>query len=69
MSKVNTPEFRVAFPNVFKARRNDMNEKDEYSLVALFPKGADLTVLREAAMEAAVKKWGEDKAQWPGNRS
>lgn len=67
MSKVNTPEFRVAFPAVFKPKRNDLNGKDEYSLVALFPKGADLSGLKKAAQEALEKKFGADKAKWPKN--
>jgi len=67
MSKVLTPKFRVAFPNVFRARRNDLNGKDEYSLVALFPKDADLTALKAAAQDAIIKKFGEDKSKWPQN--
>ncbi len=31
MSKINTPEFRVAFPSVFQAKKNDLNGKDEMS--------------------------------------
>ena len=65
MSKVNTPEFRVAFPQVFQPKKNDLNGKDEYSVVALFPKGADLSALKKAAQEALVKKFGPEKAKWP----
>lgn len=65
MSKVLTPVFRVSYPNVFKPKHNDLSGKDEYSLVALFPKGADLTPLKKAAEEAVIKKWGENKAKWP----
>lgn len=67
MANVTTPPFRVSYPNVFKAKKNDLNGKDEYSLVALFPKGADLSALKSAAMEAITKKWGTDKAKWPAN--
>lgn len=67
MGKVNTPMFRVAFPNVFKPRKNDLNGNDEYSLVALFAKDADLSVLKTAAMEAAKTKWGDDQSKWPKN--
>lgn len=66
-TQVLTPEFRVAFPKVFKAERNDLNGKDEYSLVALFPKGADLSKLKAAAKAAAEKKWGSDPKKWPKN--
>jgi len=67
MSKCLTPMFRVSYPNVFKPKRNDLSGKDEYSLVALFPKGADLSSLKKAAEEAGIKKWGENKAKWPKN--
>jgi hypothetical protein len=62
-----TPEFRVSYPNVFKARKNDMNGKDEYSIVALFKKGEDLSKLKAAAEEAMAKKFGADKKKWPKN--
>lgn len=65
MSNVMTPEFRVSYPNVFKAKKNDLNGKDEYSLVALFPKGADLSKLKAAAQAAIEKKWGTDRTKWP----
>lgn len=67
MSKVLTPEFRVSFPNVFEAKVNQLSGKAEYSLVALFPKGADLSQLHEAMTKACVDKWGADKAGWPAN--
>lgn len=67
MTALYTPEFRVSYPNVFKPKRNELNGKDEYSLVALFPKGADLTELKKAAHAACVKKWGPDKNAWPQN--
>jgi hypothetical protein len=54
-----TPEFRVSYPAVFTAKKNDLNDKMEYSVVALFPKGADLSKLKAAAQEAAEKKWGK----------
>jgi hypothetical protein len=62
-----TPKFRVSYPNVFKAKRNELSGKDEYSLVALFPKGADLSALKKAAEFALTQKWGTDKKKWPSN--
>ncbi|MCA9339693.1 MAG: DUF2815 family protein [Candidatus Saccharibacteria bacterium] len=62
-----TPEFRVSYPNVFKAQVNKLSGREEFSIVALFPKGADLSKLKAAAQEAMVKKWGSDKAKWPKN--
>lgn len=67
MSNVLTPKFRVSYPSVFKPKMNDLNGKEEYSLVALFPKGADLSVLKKAAEDAIAKKFGADKTKWPKN--
>lgn len=67
MSTINTPVFRVSYPNLFQPKRNDLNGKDEYSIVALFKKGDDLTKLKAACQAAIEKKWGKDKNQWPPN--
>lgn len=64
---VMTPEFRVSFPNLFKAKKNELSGEDEYSVQALFPKNADLSVLKKAAEAAIAKKWGDDKKKWPAN--
>jgi hypothetical protein len=56
-----TPKFRVSYPNVFKPKRNELNGKDEYSLVALFPKGADLSALEKAIDQAINEKWPDPK--------
>lgn len=68
MSKTLTPEFRVSYCNVFEPKLNELNGKQEYSCVALFPKGADLTKLYALAKEAMEKKWGTDSTKWPQNR-
>lgn len=62
---VMTPKFRVSYPNVFKPRLNTMSKKEEFSLTALFPKDADLTVLKDAMKKAIVDKWGADEKKWP----
>lgn len=67
MASVMTPVFRVSYPNVFKPKKNELNGQDEYSLVALFPKDADLSQLKAAAQKAITDKWGSDKAKWPAN--
>lgn len=67
MKKVLTPEFRVSFPHLFTAKKNDLNGKDEYSVVALFPKDADLKPLLAAAQEVALSEFGPDKTKWPKN--
>jgi hypothetical protein len=66
-TQVLTPEFRVSYPKVFKAERNDLSGKDEFGLVALFPKGADLSKLKAAAKAACETKWGTDPKKWPKN--
>lgn len=67
MANINTPTFRVSYPNVFKAKKNDLNGKDEFSIVALFKKGEDISALKTAAQKAITDKWGPDKAKWPQN--
>jgi hypothetical protein len=63
--KTLTPEFRVSYANVFKPQKNDLNGKMEYSLVAIFPKGTDLTALKAAAAKPLIEKYGPDQAKWP----
>jgi hypothetical protein len=60
-----TPEFRVSHPKVFSAEKNDLNGEMEYSLVALFSKGADLSEMKKAAEQVLADKFGSDKAKWP----
>jgi hypothetical protein len=67
MANLLTPAFRVSYPNVFKPKLNQLSNKEEYSLVALFPKGTDLSALKKAAQEAVVAKWGADEKKWPKN--
>lgn len=62
-----TPIFRASYPNVFKPKLNDLNGKEEYSVMALFPKGCDLSALKKMAQDAVEKKWGADKAKHPTN--
>lgn len=62
-----TPEFRASYPQVFRAKRNDLNGKDEFSVMALFDAKADLSKLKAAAEAAIVEKWGADKEKWPQN--
>lgn len=66
MIKVLTPKFRLSYPNVFKARLNELNGKEEYSVVALFPKNADLSALKKAVDQAMNEKWGDEKKRPKG---
>lgn len=63
--KVNTPKFRVSFPAVFE--QTEYQGKKFYSVMALFPKDADLSQLKEQAEKAVIEKWGADKNKWPKN--
>ncbi len=59
--KTTTPMFRMNYPFLFKPRVNSMNGNEEYSLTALFPKGADLTRLRAKIEEVIQEKWGSKR--------
>lgn len=67
MANVHTPKFRVSYPAVFKPKLNDMSQKMEYSVVAVFKKGEDLTKLKNAVTEILTEKLGPDKTKWPKN--
>lgn len=67
MENLITPKFRVSYAKVFRPEKNKLNDKMEYSLVAIFPKGTDLSALTKAAGAAIVEKFGADKAKWPKN--
>lgn len=62
-----TSTFRMSYPNLFTAKKNDLSGKEEFQVVGLFAKGADLSMLKKAANAAVVAKWGEDKSKWPTN--
>jgi hypothetical protein len=60
-----TPPFTVSYPKVFKKEVNKLSGKEEYSLLAVFEPGTDLTPLKKAMEAACAKKFGEDKSKWP----
>jgi len=62
-----TPEFRLSYPHLFEPKENTLSGKMEYSVTALFPKGADLSALIAAAKAATEAKWGADPKRWPKN--
>ena len=64
-TKIITPEFRVSYAHVFKAQKNDLSGKMEYSVVAIFPSNADLSALKQAAQNTLVEKFGADQSKWP----
>lgn len=66
MANILTPTFRMNFPRLFKAEKNQLSGKEEFSVVALFPKGTDLTALNKAVEDAINDKW-PDKKKRPAN--
>lgn len=67
-NNVMTPEFRTSFSYVFRpSKPMEPGQEPKYSLTMLFKKGENLDVLKKAAQEVIVEKWGADKAKWPKN--
>lgn len=62
-ARVLTPEFRVSYPHVFKPN-SIKGSKPKYSITMLFPKDADLAVVKEAMRQAKIAKFG-GKENWP----
>lgn len=61
---IKTPLCRLAFANLFKARKSEFDgqEKETFDATLLFAKSDDISALKNAAMQAAVDEWG-DKAK------
>lgn len=49
---------RLSFPTLFKPKAVEDGQEPKYSVSLLFPKGADISLLREAAKHCAVGKFG-----------
>lgn len=67
-TQVVSPKGQFSYPNLFKARRNNLNKDDKrefYSVDILFDKSADLKVLNEAIDAALEKRLGTDKTKYP----
>ena len=57
---------RLSYPHLFKAHVNSKKFKDaapKFSATLLFPKGADVSLLENAAKATAVEEWGP---KWQG---
>lgn len=65
MANVVTPYFTANFPALFEKKLNKLNNKMEYSVMAIFPKGTDFAAMKKAAADAALAKFGPDKGKWP----
>lgn len=57
--RVVTPKFRVSFPALLESRFNELNKKNEFGVMMLFPKDTDLSDLKKLAKETAHEKWGK----------
>jgi hypothetical protein len=62
-----TPEFRASYMNVFEPGKANDKGIRKYEVSMLFPKGADLSLLKKAAIEVMTTKFGPDQAKWPKN--
>ena len=73
-----TAPFRLAFPEVFKAKAYENGGTAKYSITMLFPKDESALIpslpntngimaLRRLAFEAVQEKWGVDKIKWPAS--
>ena len=55
--QIKTPQFLLSFPALFEPRSSKNGGEPKYSLLAIFKKGTDLSVLQQAAREAALAHW------------
>lgn len=62
VTKCRTPKFKTSYAQwLFKPQLND-DGNEKYSCVMLFPKGTDLTEMKQCAKNAAINKFGAAKA-------
>jgi hypothetical protein len=57
--KTVTPEFRLAFPSLFKKRAFKEGQTEKYEITMLFSKKVSLKTLEELCNKAAVERWGK----------
>lgn len=63
-TKVITPEFKASYVNAWEPGETP-NGDLKYSVSMVFSKDTDLSEMKKAAENAAIKKWGNDKSKWP----
>ena len=61
-TRLQTPLFRASYAYVWEPVA-DKQGILKYRILMMFPKTTDLTPLAEAAMNAAINKWGKERAQ------
>ena len=62
--KLVTPEFRAAYPHLFRPSAIE-NSAPKYSVTGLFPKTTDLSAIQKAMTSSKVAAFGPDKSKWP----
>lgn len=70
--KILTPEFRVSYPNVFKARAFDDAQEAKFSVIALFSaktvkENPLFKKLMETAKAACIEEWGDKLPKFKHN--
>ncbi len=58
--KIQTPEFRVSFPEVFVPKSYNDKSVKKYSIVMLFAKGTDFKGIQDLIRRTITKKWGAE---------
>jgi hypothetical protein len=65
-TRVQTPEARLSFPNLFQPKSYLEGQEPKYSCTLLFSDKTKLQALRDAVDQAKADKWGP-KEKWPKN--
>lgn len=56
---IRTCEVRLSYPELFVAKAVEEGGKPKFSASVLFPKGADLTLLKEEIKRVVKEEWGD----------
>lgn len=59
--RIQTPEAILSYPNLYEPRAVNEGDEAKYSCTFIFPKGTDISVLKDAVVEVARREFG-DKA-------
>ena len=57
---ITLPTCRLAYPNVFEMKYNELKKKEEWAVTMLFTKDTDLSKLKQAMITAAKNEFGAD---------
>lgn len=62
-SRVITPEAIASYPTLVEPEAMNAGEPEKYSIALVFPKGTDLSALKNLALAAAVERFGKEKTK------